>query len=213
MRERSPDLACADGKRPKLDEEGSLMGVASAVKSICPRANPESGSALEDACVKAGLDTPLLQAHFLAQCAHESGGFSVMEENLAYSAQGLANTWPRIYAADRNAKPKVPNPLAVSLVGNKQGIANNSYAGRNGNRDVASGDGWSFRGRGFIQLTGRENYRKASNEMLGNDDLIAKPDLAMQPKFAALSAVWYWNNRRISEPASQDDLNEVTLRV
>jgi putative chitinase len=160
------------------------------------------------------INTSLRLAHFLSQCSHESGGFKLMVENLNYSAQGLANTWPNRFAVDRNQNPLVPNPLALQIQRNQQKIANIVYANRMDNGDEASGDGWKFRGRGYIQLTGKANYT-AFNRFVG-DNIISYPDLVAS-KYPLLSAGWFFHTNGIHKladgGASRANVEAVTRRV
>lgn len=155
-------------------------------------------------------------AMFLAQIGHESGSFSALVENLNYGAAGLAATWRSRYAEkdaagnyvrDADGKYK-PNALALSLARNPEKIANNCYANRMGNGSVSSGDGWAFRGRGLIQLTGKERYI-ACGRGIGSD-LAAQPHLLEGPKHAALSAGWYWSQYGLNTPADKGDVKAVT---
>lgn len=125
-------------------------------------------------------------AEFCAQCAHESGGFRRLIENLNYSAEGLARTWPPRYAND----DKSPNELAHRIARNPEQIANHTYANRLGNGSPESGDGWKYRGRGIIQLTGKSNYA-AANKALGINCL-QNPDMLTSMEWAAMAAVWFW---------------------
>ena len=122
---------------------------------------------------------------FIAQCAHESGGFNRLVENLNYSADGLAKTWPIRFASSGN-----PNKLALSRHRNPEKIANHVYSDRMGNGDIASGDGWKYRGRGLIQLTGRSNYAKCAADTCMNCE--NNPDILIDPYYAVESAVWFW---------------------
>jgi putative chitinase len=156
-----------------------------------------------------GIDLPIRQAHFLAQCAHESGGFLVLQENLNYSAIGLATTWPRRFRGPDNK----PNGLALGIQRKPMLIANEVYANRMGNGDAASGDGWQYRGRGIIQLTGRENYGKASMEIFHDIRLIDEPDQAALPDVAAQVACWYWTSRDCNSAADRNDVPAVTRKI
>src|SRR4030095_4409383 len=140
---------------------------------------------------KFGAKTPLRLSHFLAQLAHESGGFTkaVTIENLNYSAQRMSEVWPNRYAVDPSKKKKTPNELAKKLEKNPLALGNNVYANRNGNGNEASGDGFKFRGRGYIQLTGREKYSSFSD--LVGEDCIANPDL-VATKYALSSAAFFF---------------------
>lgn len=125
---------------------------------IFPNAGPQAGvfvGALNRGMTRFGITSPVRAAAFLAQVGHESGQLTRLVENLNYSARGLAANWPSRYlGADGQ-----PNALAQRLARNPRAIANNAYASRNGNGDEASGDGWWYRGRGLLQITGRANYR------------------------------------------------------
>lgn len=126
-------------------------------------------------------------ASFVAQCAHESMYLKRLEENLNYSAEGLANTWPGRF---RDARLK-PNVLAQSLARKPEKIANFVYANRMGNGNEQSGDGWKYKGRGFIMITGKSNY-SACGKALGVD-LVIKPDYLLMPEYACKSAAWFWH--------------------
>lgn len=142
------------------------------------------------------INTNRRQALFLAHALHESGGLRVLEENLNYSAVRLAVVWPKRFAATKGR----PNALAQGIANNPRLTANTVYALRNGNGPVASGDGWRFRGQGIFQLTGRANYRAATAglKLVFRDapDLLQDPGDLLQPRWAALSACWFWANRR-----------------
>jgi putative chitinase len=140
------------------------------------------------AMAKYGITTTEEIASFLAQISHESGMLAVLEENLNYSSDGLAKTWPGRYRDKATGKP---NQLALMLHRRSISIANNCYANRMGNGDVASGDGWKYRGRGLIQLTGKAMYKKCGYAI--GLDLINSPDLLLQPAAAAMSAAWFWH--------------------
>ena len=153
---------------------------------------------LINAMTKFGISGRVETASFLAQIAHESALLAVMEENLNYSAEGLAKTWPHRYA--QNGKP---NGLALRLHRNPRAIANNCYANRMGNGNEASGDGWLYRGRGAIQITGKNNYR-ACGLAIGID-LLRSPDKLLEPEYASLSAGWFWSINKLD--AHDDDFN------
>jgi putative chitinase len=122
--------------------------------------------------------------HFLAQCAHESGNFKVVEENLNYSAEGLLKIFPKYFSKD----------TAHIAARKPEMIANIVYSNRMGNGDKASGDGWRFKGRGYIQLTGKTNYSQFG-KFIGVD-LIANPEL-VATKYALTSAAWYFEVRKL----------------
>lgn len=134
-----------------------------------------------------GINQKTEIASFLAQCAHESMRFQKLEENLNYSAEGLANTWPSRF---RDAKMR-PNVMAQSLARKPEKIANFVYANRMGNGDEKSGDGWKFKGRGLIMITGKSNYSQCGKAL--GVDLVIKPDYLLMPEYAAKSAGWFWH--------------------
>lgn len=136
-----------------------------------------------DAMKQAGVGSLLSQVGMAATVAVETGDFTPRVENLNYSASGLRETWPKRFTTDDFAEGYHRQP---------EKIANYVYAGRNGNGDAASGDGWRYRGRGFIQLTGRANYAAFGH------GTVADPDRAVQPLVAAQAAVWYWQKRNIA---------------
>lgn len=150
------------------------------------------------------INTPKRVAAFLAQIGHESARLSQVVESLNYSAEGLAKTWPNRYA---NADG-TPNPIAHALARNPEAIANNTYANRMGNGDALSGDGWRYRGRGLIQLTGKDNYRKMS-VALGHD-FLARPDDLTLPGWAVRSAAQYWSDHDLNAFADNDDIVGMT---
>lgn len=147
-----------------------------------------------------GIETSEQQASFLGQCGHESAGFSVLVENLNYKAESLCKVWPKRFPSLEMAQPYHRNP---------EKIANHVYANRMGNGDEDSGDGWAYRGRGLIQLTGRDNYR-ACGEALGVD-LEANPEYVETPMYAALSAGWFWNKNHLNNVAS--DITALTKKI
>ena len=155
------------------------------------------------------------QAAFIAQCGHESGNFCAVTENLNYGAAGLAGTWPKRFAekdAQGNAiKPIKPNALANQIQRKPELIANNVYADRMGNGPVASGDGWKFRGRGFIQLTGKDNYTKCGKSI--GADLLANPDYLITLEGAFKSALWFWNANGLNAFADKGDILGMTKKI
>lgn len=167
-------------------------------------------AALNAILPKYEITTPLRIAAFLAQCGHESEGFTALKENLNYSADALAATWPNRYAVDPKAKAKVPNELAKRLHRNPEAIANNVYANRMGNGNEASGDGWACRGRGAIQCTGKGNYINFSRSA-------GKPyaEIAAYletPEGAVESACWYWKNNNLNAQADAGR-NDILTRL
>lgn len=142
-------------------------------------------------------------AHFVAQIAHESGSFKFKSENLNYSAPALRAVFGKYFTSQAMAEQYARQP---------ENIANLVYANRMGNGDVESGDGWRYRGRGLIQLTGKDNYR-ACGEAVGVD-LVSEPDIvAEDPKLSVAAACWYWQKRNINECADRDDVVAVTKKI
>lgn len=166
----------------------------SAIMPACP--DPDGWTAaLNVAMARFDIMTAGRMAAFLAQLAHESGQLKRLVENLNYSAPRLMQVWPSRFPALDKAKLYERNP---------EKLANYVYAKRLGNGDEASGDGWRYRGRGLIQLTGRGNYRSAA---LGiGQPLEQQPELLEQPGPAALSAAWFWKSHGLNELA--DDRND-----
>jgi len=149
------------------------------------------------------IDTAIRLSHFFAQIVHESGNLHYKEENLNYSAQGLRGVFPKYFPDDDTANKYARKP---------ENIANRVYANRMGNRDEGSGDGWKYRGRGMIQLTGHDNY-KACGEAL-KLDLLGSPDLLCQdPKVIVSSACWYWTSRGLNALADKDDILNITKKI
>lgn len=165
------------------------------------------------------IDTnPRRIAAWLATIAHESARLTRVVENLNYSAEGLAATWPSRYAKSTSTLVVhadggfVPNATAIRIARRPEDIANMTYAGRLGNGTAGSGDGWRYRGRGLIQITGRSNYA-ASGIALGLPDLIDAPELLEQPHYAALSAAEWWHRHGCNQLADTGDMAAVTRRV
>lgn len=151
--------------------------------------------ALNAAMERFEINTPYRAAAFLAQVAHESGEFSRLVENLSYTAARLCAVWPSRFPTIQAAQPYERNP---------ERLANYVYAKRLGNGDTASGDGWRFRGRGLIQLTGRGNYRSCGSAL--SRPLEAEPEYLESPAGAALAAAQFWQSRGLNHLA--DDQND-----
>jgi putative chitinase len=134
---------------------------------------------IPDVMTKFKIDTALKLAHFLSQCGHESGGFKIVNENLNYGAKGLLSIFPKYFNAE----------TAALYERKPEKIANIVYANRMGNGDKTSGEGWKFKGRGFIQLTGKDNYTAFSKAI--GEDCIANPDL-VATKYPLASAAWFF---------------------
>jgi putative chitinase len=151
------------------------------------------------------INTPLRLAHFLAQCGHESGGFKHTNENLNYSADGLKKIFPKYFAQAG---------LAESYARQPEKIASRVYGGRMGNGDESTKEGFKFRGRGYIQLTGKSNYTEFDKFV--DDDILGNPDL-VATKYPLLSAAWFFHKNglnAISDKGADDaTVTSVTKRV
>lgn len=150
-----------------------------------------------------GINTPLRMAHFIAQIMHESGDFRSTVENLNYSSTALRAVFGKYFNTEEMASEYHRQP---------EKIANVVYANRMGNGDTESGDGWRYRGRGLIQLTGKNNC-KACGDALGVN-LVDYPELLSDdPMVATYSACWYWSERKLNKHADNDDLDSITKRI
>jgi putative chitinase len=139
---------------------------------------------IPDTAAKFNITNNLRLAHFLAQCSHESGGFKVTQENLNYSADGLKKIFPKYF----------PGALSENYARNPQKIASKVYSSRMGNGDEASGDGFKYRGRGFLQTTGKANYQSFS-KFIG-EDCVANPDL-VSTKYPLAAAAFFFNSNKL----------------
>ena len=157
---------------------------------------------LKATCDKYEINTPERVAGFLSQVGHESGGFKFVEENLNYSAPALRTVFGKYFTDDSQANAYARQP---------EKIANKVYANRMGNGDEASGDGWKYRGRGLIQLTGKDNYTACGNAL--KIDFVASPDSVATSGCAALSAGWYWDTRHLNALADAKDIVGMTKRI
>lgn len=158
-------------------------------------------SQLPDTIAKFELNTPLRLAHFLAQAGHESGGFKAVNENLNYGAKGLLSIFKKYFPTEEKAKLYERKP---------EKIANLVYGARMGNGPEASGEGWKFRGRGYIQLTGKDNY-KAFDAVVG-ESIIENPDL-VATKYPLLSAAWFFHKNGLHKIADQGATDAVVTSV
>ena len=161
-------------------------------------------SMIPDTAIKFGITNPLRLAHFLSQCGHESGGFKAVNENLNYGAKGLLGTFPKYFnaatAAQYERKPEM--------------IASKVYGGRMGNGPEATKDGYKFRGRGYIQLTGKDNY--SAFDKFVDEDILGNPDL-VATKYPLMSAAWFFNKNGLwsicDKGATTEVITAVTKRV
>jgi putative chitinase len=150
--------------------------------------------AFNDTFAKFGIATPICQAAFIAQCGHESGNFKKLEEGLSYSADRLMKVWPKRFPTLESAQPYARNEKA---------LANKVYANRMGNRDEASGDGYRFRGSGWLQLTGHDNFYHSGKAC--GVDFVMNPDLVRTQQYAAMTAGWFWSTHKCNEKAQAQD--------
>ena len=156
---------------------------------------------MPDTMQKFNITTPLRLCHFLAQCSHESGGFKALRENLNYSSEGLMATFPKYFSIKSVADAYARQP---------EKIANRVYANRMGNGNEASGDGFKFRGRGYIQLTGKDNY--ASFGKFIGEDLLTNPDL-VATKYPLTSAGFFFDVNKIWAICDKGDTEEIIKEV
>lgn len=160
---------------------------------------------IPDAAKKFNITTPLRLAHFLAQCGHESGGFKFLNENLNYSAKGLRGTFPKYFPTDE---------IAAKYERKPELIASKVYGGRMGNGAEETKEGFKFRGRGYIQLTGKDNYTKFA-KFIG-EDTVANPDL-VATKYPLASAAFFFDSNGLwaicDKGADQATVTAVTKRV
>jgi len=155
--------------------------------------------ALNETFSRFNITTNNQKAMFIGQCSHESGNFRLLQENLNYKAATLMKLWPK-----RFPTLEVANQYA----GNARAIANKVYADRMGNRDETSGDGYRFRGKGLVQLTGHSNHFHAGKAL--GVDFVMQPDLVATPKYAALTAGWFWDTHKLNPPSDDLDYTKVT---
>ena len=174
------------------------------IKAIFPKYKypDDLADALTESFDKYEINTVNRAAGFLAQCGHESAGFTVLKENLNYSAEGLNKTFKKYFPTLADATPYARNP---------EKIANKVYANRMGNGPESSGDGYKFRGRGAIQLTGHDNYTKFA-ESVGMDVDSAVADLETLDG-AIESACWFWKTNGLNAICDADDIVKMTKRI
>lgn len=180
-----------------------------AIVQVTPAAKPYAVELVRQ-MTDIGLTTPLLASHFLAQIHVESGGFTTVVENLNYAADSLIKMFGRHRISEADAWKfgriddkvrKRTGSKAPDQEAHQNALANILYGGEFGRKqlgNVASGDGWRFRGRGLKQLTGRDNYRRFSLHWLGTDELVLKPDRVAEPDGAVASAIWFWQDKNLT---------------
>jgi len=216
----TPDGIVGDGTWAKIMESGNTAPTPAPQPIVASPAPQVAGLKLDklkghvpqividsipEVASKFGINTPLRVAHFLAQCGHESGGFRLTQENLNYSAKGLMGIFKKYFPTEAIANQYARNP---------QKIANKVYSNRMGNGSEASGDGYKFRGRGYIQLTGKENYT-AFGKSIGVD-IPSNPD-SVASTYALASAAWFFSKNGLhkiaDEGASDVVVTKITKRV
>jgi putative chitinase len=156
---------------------------------------------IPDTAAKFGINTPLRLAHFLAQCGHESGGFRAVQENLNYSAKGLNGIFRKYFPTEASAASYARNPAK---------IAAKVYGGRMGNGAEATGEGYKFRGRGYIQLTGKDNYKAFGSAI--NEDMTAAPD-KVATHYPLLSAAWFFSKNGLHKLADGGSTDAVVTQI
>ena len=157
--------------------------------------------ALEQLLPDYDINTPQRVAAFVAQCAHESGNFRAIKENLNYQAATLSKVWPRLFPAD----------VAAQYAHNQEAIANRAYASRMGNGDESTGDGFRYCGRGLIQLTGKSNYQAFADSLqMAVEDV---PAYLATFEGAAQSACWFWESQNLNQYADSGDILTMTKRI
>ena len=175
-------------------------------KTLFPHVSTAVFEPLNRAMTRFDINSKVRMAAFLAQIGHESGGLTVFEENLNYTAQGLAKTWPK-----RFAEGGKPNELAQALARKPAAIASVVYANRMGNGDEASGDGWEYRGRGPIQVTGKDGYAAAGSAL--GISLLTTPELLLDPEYGCLAAARYWHATGCNELADTGQFTAITKKI
>lgn len=158
---------------------------------------------LKNACEAYAINNPKRIAAFLAQAIHESAAFTRLEESLLYTrAERIRQVWPKQIPSLEAATKLVRQPRALALA---------VYSNRMGNGDQDTGDGWTYRGRGLFQLTGKDNYAEAA--LLTGHPYMVRPELVSQPEHACLTAALYWHERELSKLADADDFAGITRSV
>jgi putative chitinase len=162
---------------------------------------------LNEAFQQWDISTPLEQAAFIAQCGHECRNFTVLEEDLRYKAATLLKLFP---LTPKRAWGFTPES-AAAYAGQPEKIANRIYGWRMGNRAESFGDGWRFRGSGYLQLTGHDNFYHAGKAL--GVDFVMKPDLVRTPEYAMQTAAWYWNTHNCNSLANAKNWTQLTKVV
>jgi len=169
--------------------------------------DPSLADAFNETFERFGILTPLQQASWIGQCGHECGNFRIMEENLNYRAATLLKLFPLTPKRKWGFTPEE----AAAYEKQPRKIANRIYGNRMGNRDEASGDGFRFRGSGFLQLTGHSNFYHAGKAL--GEDFVMNPELVRTPKYAAQTAGWFWQTHKLNQIADGRDFVTMTKRI
>lgn len=186
------------------------MAIIDRLLEYAPKARDPEGlkEALRATCQRFDISTLRRQRYFIAQASFETQGFTAWSENLNYSTpERLVAVWPSRFTMDVNNKTKA---YAPDYAKNPEKLANLVYAGRVGNGDAASGDGWSFRGRGAFHLTFRNNYKDCSDYLYKDNRFVTNPDLVMASMDGLMSAGWFWNANGMNKLADADEFTKVT---
>jgi putative chitinase len=169
--------------------------------------DPSLADAFNETFDKFNIYTPAQQASWIGQCGHECGNFRIMEENLNYRAATLLKLFPKTPKRQWGFTPEE----AAAYEKQPRKIANRIYSNRMGNRDEASGDGYRFRGSGFLQLTGHSNFFHAGKAL--GVDFVMEPELVRTPKYAAQTAGWFWQTQNLNQYADSRDFLTMTKRI
>lgn len=169
--------------------------------------DPSLADPFNEAFERFGILTPLQQAAWIGECGHESMNFRVVTENLMYRSATLLKLFPLTAKRPWGFTPET----AAQYEKQPEKIANRIYSNRMGNRDEASGDGWRFRGSGYIQLTGHANYYHFGQAV--GEDFVMQPELVRTPKYAAMSGAWFWSTHKLNQFADSRDYVTLTRRV
>ncbi|CAK8711097.1 Glycoside hydrolase [Candidatus Electrothrix laxa] len=212
-----PEKITAEAKGEKIVESTSKTTVPESgygviiregqIQEILPSAKKENikkfTQALDTELLRFKINTPLRVAQFIAQVAVESASFNLTEEDLNYSADRLRKIFSKYFPTKTLAEQYAHKP---------EKIANRVYANRIGNGDEKSGDGWRYRGRGLIQLTGKENYIACGKAI--EQPLQMKPDIvSTDPYIAVMTCCWYWNSKDLNRYADQDNVKTITKKI
>lgn len=194
-------------EKPKEKEEEKMLLTVDQLYNINNKLNKAECeyyiNALNRVLPLYNINTPLRLAHFLAQVLHESGHLKYKSENLNYSAQALLKVFPKYFKTIIDANAYARQPVK---------IANRVYANRMGNGNEASGEGWKYRGRGLLQITGRSNYEQCGKYI--NSDLIHYPDSILgDPDLNVKVACWYWTTRNLNQFADSNDIVTITKKI